>query len=126
MSCDPALTVFIALNGDTGDVYSAQCSCVAGLGEACNHVAALLSFFVEHAAKRKLDVLPEELSKTSVTMRWNQQPKKRVEPSALAYITFVKARHGKDQEASTSNEAAHQKRCDFDPRLSEDRHFSKA
>ena len=41
MSSDPSLIVYVALNGATGDVYSAQCNCVAGLGEAFNHVAAL-------------------------------------------------------------------------------------
>ena len=30
LSCEAPLEVFVALNGDTGDVYSAQCSCVSG------------------------------------------------------------------------------------------------
>jgi len=30
LTCDSPLEVFVALNGDTGDVYSAQCSCVSG------------------------------------------------------------------------------------------------
>ena len=29
-SCDLPLEVFISLNADNGDVYSAQCSCVSG------------------------------------------------------------------------------------------------
>lgn len=86
MSCDPALTVYVSLNGDTGDVYSAQCNCVACLGEACKHVAALL-FCVENAAKKKLKKLPSELSKTSMPMRWNQPPKKH-DPSRLKDFIF--------------------------------------
>lgn len=31
LSCESPLQVYVALNGDTGDVYSAQCSCVSGL-----------------------------------------------------------------------------------------------
>ena len=31
LSCKAPLEVFVALNGDTGDVYSAQCSCVSYL-----------------------------------------------------------------------------------------------
>ena len=30
LTCDSSLEVFVALNGDTGDVYSARCSCVSG------------------------------------------------------------------------------------------------
>ena len=30
MSCDSPLEVFVALNGDSGDVYAAQCSCISG------------------------------------------------------------------------------------------------
>ena len=30
LSCEAPLQVNVALNGDTGDVYSAQCSCVSG------------------------------------------------------------------------------------------------
>ena len=30
LSCDPSLVVFAALNSQTGEVYSAQCNCVAG------------------------------------------------------------------------------------------------
>ena len=30
LTCDSPLEVFVALNGDTGDVYSDQCSCVSG------------------------------------------------------------------------------------------------
>ena len=75
MSSDPSLIVYVALNGATGDVYSVQCNdCVAGLGEACNHVAALL-FYLEDANKRKTEKLPEKLSKTSQPMLWNQPPK---------------------------------------------------
>ena len=30
LSCDSPLEVFVALNGDLGDVYAAQCSCISG------------------------------------------------------------------------------------------------
>ena len=30
LSCDPSLVVFAALYSQTGEVYSAQCNCVAG------------------------------------------------------------------------------------------------
>ena len=30
LTCDAPLETFVALNGDNGDVYSAQCTCVSG------------------------------------------------------------------------------------------------
>ena len=30
LSCEALLEVFVALNGDTGDVYTTQCLCVSG------------------------------------------------------------------------------------------------
>ena len=30
LSCDSPLEVFVALNGDSGDVYAAHCSCISG------------------------------------------------------------------------------------------------
>ena len=30
LTCDAPLETYIALNGDNGDVYSAQCTCISG------------------------------------------------------------------------------------------------
>ena len=125
MSCDPALTVYVAVNGETGDVYSAKCNCVAGLGEACNHVAALL-FFMEDAAKKKIKKLPCELSKTSVAMKWNQPSKKHVDPSRLEDLSFAKACHGKKASGGDDGQDDQRiKRWMFDPRIPEQRSLSK-
>ncbi|XP_065186795.1 uncharacterized protein LOC135817518 [Sycon ciliatum] len=121
LSCDTPLTVYVSLNTETGEVYAAQCSCIAGLGEACNHVAALL-FFIESAAKRNLVELPVELSKTSQPMRWNQPPKKHVDPQPLANMEFVKACHGMtDDEVERK-----QLRAEFDPRAPSHRQVTSA
>ena len=82
MSYDPSLEVYVDLNSETGHVYRAQCNCVAGLGEVCNHVATLL-FYLENARKTRMEKLPNELSKTSQPMEWNQPTKKTVEPRPL-------------------------------------------
>ena len=37
----PPLKTWVALN-QTGEVMCAQCTCMAGIGEACSHIAALL------------------------------------------------------------------------------------
>ena len=61
------------------------------LGQACNHIAALL-FFIENHAKD--EILPTEISKTSKPMIWNQPPKKTVAPECSSNMWFVKPSHG--------------------------------
>jgi len=65
------------------------------LGQACNHVAALL-FFIEHHAQS--DELPTEVSKTSQPMKWNLPPKKLVPPTCANDMIFVKPSHGRVEE----------------------------
>ena len=67
------------------------------LGQACNHIAALLFFIEHHAGDERL---PTELSKTSRPMSWNQPPKKEVTPFHAQDMTFVKPDHSnlKDTE----------------------------
>lgn len=48
--------------------------CIFSLGQACNHIAALLFFIESHAGDEKL---PSEVSKTSKPMMWNQPPKRK-------------------------------------------------
>jgi len=50
------------------------------LGQACNHIAALL-FYIEHHARD--DELPTEKSRTSFPIKWNQPPKKTVAPDCI-------------------------------------------
>ena len=61
------------------------------LGQACNHIAALL-FFIERHANNDED-LPTETSKTSKPMAWNQPPKKTVAPERSSEMRFVKPCH---------------------------------
>ena len=61
------------------------------LGQACNHIAALL-FFIEHHVKDKS--LLTDISKTSKPMVWNQPPKKTVAPECSSDMWFVKPSHG--------------------------------
>ena len=56
------------------------------IGQACNHVAALL---IEHH-----DELPTKTSKTSQPMKWNQPSKKTISPSCANNMVFVKPSHG--------------------------------
>ena len=70
------------------------------LGQACNHIAALL-FYIEHHAT--------EISKTSKPMA---PPKKTIPPACASNIKFVKPCHGDDLQPSTQL----LQHCSFDPR----------
>ena len=70
------------------------------MGQACNHVAALL-YYMEHHVHD--DELPTEKSRISLPMKWNQPPKKTVAPDRAGKMNFVKPSHGDDPEADSSN-----------------------
>ena len=117
---DPALQVFVCLNCTTGDVYTAQCNCVSGLGAACSHIAALL-FALEDVVRKGLKELPVELSKTSKPMEWNKPPKKHVSPLPVKGISFTKPSFGKGDATATVGCA----KRNFDPRAPTDRTLSQ-
>ncbi|WAQ94074.1 hypothetical protein MAR_006545, partial [Mya arenaria] len=66
-----------------GHVISTHCTCKAGLGEACSHIAALL-FKMMSAALYGLN----EKSRTSVSCAWNQFYRKKVQPKPVDMINF--------------------------------------
>ena len=71
--------VWVGLQKKYGWVLTANCSCMAGLGSACSHVAALL-FKVELACHLKL---AEGISRTSVPCEWKKS-KKSVQPAPIS------------------------------------------
>ena len=79
------------------------------LGQACNHIAALL-FFIEYHAND--EDLPTEISKTSKPMAWNQPPKKFVAAECSSNMRFVKPSHGDNPDLPIQRIS----RSTFDPR----------
>ena len=95
-------------------MYCVSCYCfcyLIRLGQACNHIAALLFYIHYHASEQKL---PEEVSKTSMPMKWHQPPKKTVSPALASGMKFVKPCYG-DNIQSCSQSV---QRSSFDPRRS--------
>ena len=92
---------------------------LCSLGQACNHVAALL-FYIEYHAH--VDELATEKSRTSLPMRWNQPPKKTVAPDCANNMNFVKQSHGDDPEAESSDHLSGSK---FDPRCAKHQVLNK-
>ena len=62
--------VWVLLNKFSGDIKSGYCTCFAGLGQSCNHVAALL-FKINHAWETGLS----QVSVTSKLSTWNRSKK---------------------------------------------------
>lgn len=72
------------LVGKDGTIISAHCTCMAGLGEACSHVSALL-FRVEAEVKHGLN----DPSSTSMECRWIS-PSTSAQAAEVVDIRFVK------------------------------------
>ena len=64
---------FLAMK-QNGTVVGAQCSCVAGQGEACSHVAALM-FYLEDKMRQKALHLPADTSPTGRLQQCHVPPK---------------------------------------------------
>ncbi|KAG8198011.1 hypothetical protein JTE90_001851 [Oedothorax gibbosus] len=78
-----------------GVIESAHCTCMAGLGESCTHVGALL-FYMQNLTLNR-----EELSVTSVPAYWSQPTRKTVEYLEVHNIDFSTP-HAKIESCSKS------------------------
>lgn len=68
----------------SGDVLAAHCTCMAGLGECCSHVGAVL-FFLQYISLKKSE---SEISVTDVSAYWVTPSKKNIEPKKISSIDF--------------------------------------
>ena len=69
---------WVCLLKANGEVQTAHCDCMAGLGEVCSHAAALL-FKVEAAVKLGLTTA----SSTSEACAWNRTYREKIDPIPL-------------------------------------------
>eukprot|EP00794_Sanderia_malayensis_P013241 gene13241-14600_t len=70
---------WVCVEKKTGSVYCAHCTCMARLGETCNHIAAVL-FKLEMAVKIGLT----STSSISEACKWNATFKDELEPLTIA------------------------------------------
>ncbi|CAB4045439.1 Poly P3, partial [Paramuricea clavata] len=73
---------WISVVKETAKVLSAVCNCTAGLGEACNHIAALL-FAVEDYAKTYNQPSSSSTSCTSKPYEWNKPRSRKLSPKEI-------------------------------------------
>ncbi|XP_035986436.1 uncharacterized protein LOC105917461 isoform X2 [Fundulus heteroclitus] len=81
---------WVCLNKEQGHVVAAHCTCKAGLGEACSHIAALL-FKVEAVGRFGLN----QESKERVACAWNKSYQKTVTAQRIVDIDFTNDNNGK-------------------------------
>ena len=78
-----------------GLVCHGSCSCPAGLGGTCSHVAGLL-FYIVGLKEKDMDRIPEDVTATGKPCEWNKPPRCSVEPQHVTDISFYKSEYGKD------------------------------
>ena len=97
-------TFYVAIMS-TGKVVGASCSCVAGKGGACSHVAALM-FYFEDFIKKGTKVVPNDGTVTDRLQQWHVPPKRVITPQPLENIQFKKAQYGKTTRRSSCRSIA--------------------
>ena len=98
---DKPHTPWVAINRVTTSVMNAHCTCMAGLGESCTHIGALL-FKIEAAVRAGFT----RRACTDEACLWNDDFKENVTPGELCNINLYSAtsiQHFKDCTGNRSN-----------------------
>jgi hypothetical protein len=89
-------TVYVHLLQDEGNVLKANCSCKAGAGGCCKHVAATL-FQIHDFVELGLSTVPDDKSCTDVLQQWNVPKNSNVSDVLLfTDLTFEKSNYESD------------------------------
>ncbi|XP_070549026.1 uncharacterized protein [Ptychodera flava] len=114
-------TVHITIASD-GCIYGGSCQCVAGLGEACSHIAAMLFALEDFVANGYKD-LENGPATTEVLCKWIAKKDSKVIPKPLSEIDVYKPEHGKEVKRDSSTQRQHdgravwQRQVDYDALL---------
>ncbi|XP_046557794.1 uncharacterized protein LOC124266993 [Haliotis rubra] len=88
---------WVCVKKSEGTVFCAHCTCMAGLGEVCSHVAALL-FKVDAAVRAGLTAK----ACTSEACKWNAAYRKELQPTPLCEVQHLFGRRRKANTPSVS------------------------
>ena len=84
-------TVYVYLCQTSGDILYGNCSCKAGVGGCCQHVAAVLYQLVEYR-QLNLNTVPDDKTCTDILQRWHVPGEgKNDTPIEFSELTFYKA-----------------------------------
>ena len=92
-------TPWIAINATTTNVINAHCTCMAGLGESCSHIGALL-FKIEAAVR----IIYTRKTCTEEACQWNNDFREKVECAELSQIKFYQSSSVENFKKSTYTE----------------------
>ncbi|XP_028518946.1 uncharacterized protein LOC110252192 [Exaiptasia diaphana] len=84
---------FVVITKHTKKIVYGHCHCVAGLGEACTHVAGFL-FAIEEFVSEGLTELPDDLSCTEKLCKWIVPKGPKDGPQLVQDIQFSKIYYG--------------------------------
>jgi len=104
----PPLKVWVITKSD-GEVITAHCTCMAGLGEACSHVASVL-FAAEANSLTKL-----QFSSTSLPCSWLPPTFRSVKFSEIKGIDFSTPQHKRKLSMTSESGSKSKKKCTILP-----------
>ncbi|CAC5410464.1 unnamed protein product [Mytilus coruscus] len=82
----PAYQTWVFLSKVTGRVHNAECNCVAGAGESCNHIAALL-YGIADITQQKYS---GKIAPTSKACEWIKPRNRNLSPKKSQEMVFNK------------------------------------
>ena len=94
----------MSIDKESGEIVTGYCSCFAGLGSTCNHLAALL-FKIEHAWQNGLNRSSAKAC-TSLLNKWIVPSLKKIEPMKVEDMIFTKPKYNKEKGPTKANQAA--------------------
>ena len=95
---DEPHTPWVAINRESISVMNAHCTCMAGLGESCTHIGALL-FKIEAAVRAGFT----RRACTDEACLWNDDFKENVTPAELCNINLYSAKSIENFKGKQSN-----------------------
>ena len=102
----------VDVSGLNPKILSADCSCMAGASECCNHVIAVL-YKIQYANAKGFT----SPACTETACQWNRSSKKEIEPRRISEIVVRKKTASQESKAEGSREEARMKALnEFDPR----------
>ena len=100
----PSLKVWVAFKA-SGEVLCAHCTCMAGLGETCSHIAAVL-FTAEGNTRVK-----SQFSSTSLPCSWLLPSFRSIEYTPISEIDFSTPKHKQKLYTQTKKQGTSAKKC---------------
>ena len=96
----------VVLEKDTGRPVGGLCACVAGLGEACTHVAALL-FAMEDMTSMGMQDLPPDAASTEMLCKWTNPRSNKIQATPIRKVPITKRNPVKPAKRKFSNATCH-------------------